>query len=56
MLCTGTPSACYVREANWTDSLAALVDVEGDCSCGSVVAAGEGSCDSLITDQSRTTA
>ena len=36
-------------------TLAALVDVEGECCCGSLVAAGEGSCDSLIVDQSRTT-
>ena len=34
-------------------SLAALIDVEGDCCCGSLVAAGEGACDSLIVDQSR---
>ena len=37
-------------------SLAALVDVEGNCCCSSLVAAGEGSCDSLVADQSRTTA
>ena len=33
-----------------------MVDVEGDRCCGYLVAAGEGSFDSLTADQSRTTA
>ena len=37
-------------------SLEALVDVRGDCCYGSLVDAGEGSCDWLIADQSCTTA
>ena len=54
--CLGGSLPALAAVEDGCGSLAALVDVEGDCCCGSLVAAGEGSVDSLIAGQSRTTA